>query len=102
MIKCIELCRGCRQPMRRWRMRVRGRIESKVPVLVRFEARRANALWQVDHCRWHIWLVNERGRASKPWLTMVLDDSRRCRSGYRRERGGFSAEQTTLALRGAI
>jgi transposase InsO family protein len=71
-------------------------------VLVRFEASRANELWQVDHCRLHIWLVNERGRASKPWLTMVLDDDSRCMTGYRRERGGFSAEQTALALRGAI
>ena len=83
-------------------MRERGRIESKVPVLVRFEASRANELWQVDHCRLHIWLVNERGRASKPWLTMVLDDYSRCITGYRLSWGGFSAEQTALALRGAI
>ncbi len=71
-------------------------------VLVRFEASRANELWQVDHCRLHIWLVNERGRASKPWLTMVLDDYSRCITGYRLSWGGFSAEQTALALRGAI
>ena len=71
-------------------------------VLVRFEASRANELWQVDHCRLHIWLVNERGRACKPYLTIVLDDYSRCITGYRLSWGGLSAAQTALALRGAI
>ena len=74
----------------------------KHDLLYRWEATRANELWQADHCRLHLFVLNDRGTPVKPWLTIVLDDYSRCIAGYRLSLSGPSAAQTALALRGAI
>ncbi|TMC22123.1 MAG: DDE-type integrase/transposase/recombinase [Chloroflexi bacterium] len=74
----------------------------KYDLLYRWEAKRANEVWQADHCQLQIWLLNEQGRAAKPMLTIVLDDYSRCIAGYRLSWQAPSAAQTALTLRGAI
>jgi putative transposase len=67
----------------------------------RTEAEAPNAIWQADHTQFDI-LVNDRGRARKPWLTIILDDYSRAVAGYALSFSAPSAIQTALALRQAI
>jgi len=54
-----------------------------------------------DHTQLDFWVRDERDRPAKPWLTVVLDDSRAV-AGYRLGFAAPSALQTVLALRDAI
>ncbi len=71
-------------------------------LIYRREASHANAMWQADHCLLDIWLLNEKGVAAKPWLTIILDDYSRAVASYRLSFQSPSALQTALALRQAI
>ena len=71
-------------------------------LILRREASRPNEIWQADHCLLDIWLLDERGGASRPWLSVVLDDYSRAVPGYFL---GFKAPdvlRTSLMLRQAI
>lgn len=70
-------------------------------LIYRREASRANEIWQIDHCRLPIWVKDEQGKASKPWLTVVLDDASRAIAGYRLSWSLPGAVQTALTLRQA-
>jgi putative transposase len=59
-------------------------------------------MWQADHSQLDILLTNDQGKASKPWLTVILDDFSRAIAGYLLFFGDPSAIQTALALRQAI
>lgn len=74
----------------------------KYDLLYRWEAKGPNEVWQADHSQLPIFVLNERGRACKPRLTIVLDDYSRCIAGYRLSWAAPSAIQTCLSLRGAI
>lgn len=71
-------------------------------LIYRREASHANAMWQADHCLLDIWLLNEKGVAARPWLTIILDDYSRAIASYRLNWSAPSALQTALALRQAI
>jgi putative transposase len=71
-------------------------------LLHRQEAKRPNVVWQADHTELDIWVIDEEGKAQKPWLTIVLDDYSRAIAGYFLSFRAPSAIQTALALRQAI
>lgn len=68
----------------------------------RREADGPNAIWQADHIQLDVWVHDDRTRAVKPWLTVILDDHSRAIAGYRLSLSVPSALQTALALRDAI
>ncbi len=68
----------------------------------RREASRPNEIWQADHTRLDICLLDERSEAARPWLTIVLDDYSRAVAGYYLTFTPPSAIGTALALRQAI
>ena len=71
-------------------------------LLYRFEASQSNEIWQADHTLLDIWLLNNRGIATRPWLTIVIDDYSRAVAGYLLSFQAPSALQTSLAFRQAI
>ncbi|GCF11401.1 Mu transposase C-terminal domain-containing protein [Dictyobacter arantiisoli] len=71
-------------------------------LLYRREASRPNEVWQADHYKLPIWLVNEQGHAARPWLTVILDDYSRVVVGYRLTWIAPTALHTALTLRQAI
>jgi len=68
----------------------------------RREATHANAMWQADHTRLPILLLDERGKPARPWLTVIEDDYSRSIASYRLSFQESSAFTTALALRQAI
>lgn len=71
-------------------------------LLYRRDASRPNEIWQADHTLLDIWVLNERGQPSRPWLTVILDDYSRAVAGYLVSFQAPSALQTALAFRQAI
>lgn len=71
-------------------------------MLYRRETTRPNELWQADHCLLDIWLLNERGRPARPWLSVIEDDYSRAIAGYTLSFQAPSAMHTALALHQAI
>src|SRR5215216_2127867 len=71
-------------------------------LLYRREASRSNEIWQADHTPLDLWVLDERGRAARPWFTVVLDDYSRAVAGYALSLHAPSSIQTALALRQAI
>ena len=68
----------------------------------RREAKAPNAIWQADHTELDILVRDEKGKARKPWLAIILDDYSRVVAGYFLSFNAPSAIQTALALRQAI
>lgn len=68
----------------------------------RREADGPNAIWQADHTPLDILLVRPDGKATKPWLTVVIDDYSRAVAGYFLSFEDPSALHTSLALRQAV
>jgi putative transposase len=71
-------------------------------LLYRREATHSNAMWQADHCELPILLLDEAGKADKPYLTAIEDDYSRMIVGYRFSFQAPTALTTALALRHAI
>ena len=71
-------------------------------LLYRREATHANAMWQADHSRLPILLLDEGGKPAKPWLTVIEDDYSRSIASYRLSFQESTALTTALALRQAI
>jgi hypothetical protein len=51
-------------------------------LLYRREASRPNEIWQADHTPLDRWIVDERGQAARPWLSIIMDDYSRSAVGY--------------------
>lgn len=68
----------------------------------RREALKPNAVWQVDHAQLHIVLLGEDGTATRPWLTIVIDDYSRVIAGYYLGFDPPLSLRTSLALRQGI
>ena len=68
----------------------------------RHRAERPNALWQADHTRLDVLVIDADGKPARPWLTTVIDDHSRAVAGYTVFLGAPSAMQTALGLRQAI
>jgi putative transposase len=71
-------------------------------LLYRREASHPNEIWQADHTPLDIWVLDERGKPVRPWLTIILDDYSRAVASYRLSVQAPSTLQTALALREAI
>jgi len=71
-------------------------------LLYRFEAEASNHLWQADHTLLPIWLLNERAKPDRPWLSAILDDHSRAIAGYFLGFQAPTALQTALTLHQAI
>jgi len=69
---------------------------------LRREAVHPNDVWQADHTEFDLRVLDESGRAVRPWLTVILDDHSRAVAGYTVFLGSPTAVQTALALRQAI
>jgi putative transposase len=68
----------------------------------RFEADRANEIWQADHTPLDIFVLDSRQQSVKPWLTAVVDDYSRAVPGYFLDFQPPSSMRIALALRQAI
>src|SRR5712691_536669 len=55
-----------------------------------------------DHTPLDLWVLDERGRAARPWFTVVPDDYSSAVAGYALSLHAPSSIQTALALRQAI
>jgi putative transposase len=71
-------------------------------LLYRREATHSNAMWQADHSPLDILLLDENGKAAKPWLTVIEDDYSRAVASFRLTFAEPTALTTALALRQAI
>ncbi|MFZ0931350.1 MAG: transposase family protein [Syntrophobacteraceae bacterium] len=71
-------------------------------LIFRREATLPNDMWQADHCLLDIWLLDERGGAARPWLSVVLDDYSRAVPGYFLGFKPPDVLRTALMLRQAI
>ncbi|MEV4181868.1 hypothetical protein AB0J28_10550 [Streptosporangium canum] len=43
-------------------------------LVYRREAAKPNEIWQADHTELDIWVVDDKGRPDRPWLTAIEDD----------------------------
>lgn len=68
----------------------------------RREASYPNEIWQADHTLLDILVINEKGQAERPWLTIILDDYSRAVAGYFLTFQAPSAIQTAITLHQAI
>jgi putative transposase len=71
-------------------------------LLYRREAEAPNEIWQADHTLLDLIVINDKGGAQKPWLTVIIDDYSRALAGYMFSFEAPSALHTALVLRQAI
>ncbi|QNK81551.1 Mu transposase C-terminal domain-containing protein [Nakamurella sp. PAMC28650] len=117
--KVVEVAaeRGLRAPSYNSVRRVIGRLDrglvalahhdpdvyrDEFELVLRREAAYANDVWQADHTELDVQVLDESGRAVRPWLTVILDDNSRAVAGFTVFLGNPTAVQTALALRQAI
>lgn len=74
----------------------------KYELIYRRECSWSNEIWQADHTPLDILLLDEKGQAAKPWLTIIEDDYSRAICGYFLSFDHPCAINTALALRQAI
>jgi putative transposase len=70
--------------------------------IYRHRAAGPHVLWQADHTRLDIMVLDADGEAVRPWLTIIMDDYSRAVAGYTIFLGAPTALQTALALRQAM
>ncbi|MEV4062793.1 hypothetical protein [Nonomuraea dietziae] len=46
-------------------------------LVYRREAKTPNKIWQADHTELDLWVLDDKGRAARPWLTAIEDDHSR-------------------------
>ncbi|GAA3219749.1 hypothetical protein GCM10020216_030210 [Nonomuraea helvata] len=78
------------------------RYREAYELVYRREATKPNEIWQADHTELDIWVLDERGKPARPWLTAVEDDHSRAIAGYAVNLEAPSALTTALAFRHAI
>ncbi|MFC4117511.1 Mu transposase C-terminal domain-containing protein [Nonomuraea zeae] len=71
-------------------------------LVFRREAAKPNEIWQADHTELDIWVIDDKGRPARPWLTVIEDDHSRAAAGYAVNLEAPSALTTALAFRQAI
>ena len=73
-------------------------------LLCNHQAKHSNELWQADHMLLDVLILSEtpKGKAIRPWLTIIIDDYSRAIAGYELSFMAPSAMKTALALRQAI
>jgi putative transposase len=78
------------------------RYREAYELVYRREATKPNEIWQADHTELDIWVLDEKGKPARPWLTAVEDDHSRAIAGYAVNLEAPSALTTALAFRHAI
>ena len=83
-----------------------GYIGSRLTHMTRdgreLEVEGSNDVWQCDHTRLDIRLVDEYGVLDRPWLTIIIDSYSRCLMGFYLGFDSPSSNIDALALRYAI
>jgi putative transposase len=74
----------------------------KFEIIHRHRANKPNAIWQADHTRLDVIVLDANGKPVRPWLTIIIDDYSRAIAGFFLFTGAPSALHTSLALRQAI
>src|SRR2546425_2871718 len=102
MPPCTASSTLCQRP---WcRLRMMGRRCTPIASSCCIVVRRAGPTrcGKPDHTPLDLWVLDERSRPARPWLTIVLDDYSRAVAGYALSLHAPSSIQTALALRQAI
>jgi putative transposase len=76
--------------------------QNKYDLLYPRKSTHSNEIWQADHSLMDIWLLNEKNKPQRPWLTIIIDDYSRAIAGYYLTFQSPSAQNTSLALHQAI
>jgi putative transposase len=71
-------------------------------LIYRHQASTPNEVWQSDHSLLPIFALDEQGKPTKPWLTIIFDDYSRAVTGYHLGFASPSTQQTALTLHQAI
>lgn len=61
-----------------------------------------NEIWQADHSLLDIWLINDKNKPQRPWLTIIIDDYSRVIAGYYLTFQTPNSQNTALTLHQAI
>ena len=77
-------------------------FRDRYELIHRHRAAAPNAIWLADHTLLDLLILDEAGKAVRPWLTTVVDDHSRAVAGTMVFLGAPSTLQTSLALRQAI
>ena len=77
-------------------------FRDRFELIDRHRAEAPNAIWQADHTLLDLLILDEGGKAARPWLTTVVDDHSRAIAGYSVFLGAPCMLNTCLALRHAI
>jgi|SRR5271165_63878 len=76
--------------------------QEEFDLIYRHQASAPNEFWQADHSLLPIFVLNEQGEPTKPWLTIIFDDYSRGIPGYYLSFDSPSAQRTALTLHQAI
>ena len=57
-------------------------FRDRYELIYRHRAEGPNALWQADHTRLDVLVLDANGEAVRPWLTIIMDDYSRAVAGY--------------------
>lgn len=76
--------------------------KNKYDLLVPRKSTYPNEIWQADHSLLDIWLIDDKGKSRRPWLTIIIDDFSRIIAGYYLTFESPKAQNTSLTLRQAI
>ncbi|MFE3557299.1 Mu transposase C-terminal domain-containing protein [Streptomyces sp. NPDC059193] len=71
-------------------------------LVYRREAKAPNEIWQADHTQLDLWVLDDKGKPQRPWLTVIEDDHSRAVAGYAVALEAPAALSTALAFRHAI
>src|SRR5262245_57426032 len=77
-------------------------FRDRYALLYRHRAEGPNTLWQADHTRLDVLVLDANGEAVRPWLTIIMDDYSRAVAGYTIFLEAPTTLQTALALRQAM
>ncbi|MEI2582590.1 Mu transposase C-terminal domain-containing protein [Scytonema sp. PRP1] len=94
------------QKQRKLKARSPGMLGERLTHMTRdgreLEVECSNDVWQCDHTRLDVRLVDEYGVLDRPWLTIVIDSYSRCLVGFYLGFDNPSSQIDALALRHAI
>jgi len=76
--------------------------KEKYDLLFNRKSKCPNEIWQADHSLLDIWLIDEKGKQRRPWLTIIIDDYSRAIAGYFLTFQSPNSQNTALALHQAI
>ncbi len=76
--------------------------QQKYELIFKRECNHSNEIWQADHTELDIYVLDDKGKEVRPWLTTIIDDYSRAIAGRFLSINAPSSLNTALALRQAI